>query len=44
MYVDGTGRIFNPDPLSASHNKYGNNGIMDNNNSNNPVFDPFIKL
>ncbi|MEP7197876.1 MAG: hypothetical protein ABI851_15265 [Saprospiraceae bacterium] len=44
MNVDGTGRIFNPDPLSASHNKYGNNGITDNNNSNNPVFDPFYKI
>lgn len=44
MNVDGTGRIFNPDPLSASHNKYGNNGITDNNNSNNPVFEPFYTI
>ncbi|HEX7815025.1 hypothetical protein [Dyella sp.] len=31
-YFDGTGHAFDPDPLSASHSKYGQMGYSDNNN------------
>ena len=35
-FINGTGYIFNPDPLTSSHNTYNTPGYNDNNNADSP--------
>ncbi|MDQ3142491.1 MAG: hypothetical protein M3Q56_09640 [Bacteroidota bacterium] len=42
-YVDGTGKIFEVDPITSSHGTYGQGSLEDDDDNNNATFDALYK-